>query len=324
MIPIPPRILIIKQGALGDILIALPIIRKIVEHHSGKDLSLLTAPEYRNAFFGFPKLRVLCAPRKGGLAMLKIIRSLRRTRYDRIYDLQSSERSSMLCALSGSREIVGNHPRFPYSIHPPNACCEQQHIFQRLNETLAAANIPTAAERAWFPVAPEHCARIDAWLRDRGLRKGAFAICHAGSSSRHMHKRWNGFAELALRLKDRGLATIWVGSKEDCVLNAKLSEQTGIDSSCLFSLPELVALGACACFAVTTDSAPMHILASSGIPVFALFGKTHWKHSHALGQEKYVIPASDYGSSEINGIAAQTVLERIDSFRLISFEEFPA
>ena len=52
---------------------------------------------------------------------------------------------------------------------------------------------------------------------------------------------------------------------------------------------ELIELGKQALFAVTNDSAPMHILSCSDIPIYALFGPTNPKRTHALGQENRVI-----------------------------------
>jgi ADP-heptose:LPS heptosyltransferase len=42
-------------------------------------------------------------------------------------------------------------------------------------------------------------------------------------------------------------------------------------------------------FAVTNDSGPMHILATAGLPVYACFGPTDWRRSHAPGQESRIL-----------------------------------
>jgi ADP-heptose:LPS heptosyltransferase len=33
----------------------------------------------------------------------------------------------------------------------------------------------------------------------------------------------------------------------------------------------------------------MHVLAAAGLPVYAFFGPTDWRRSHALGQEQHVL-----------------------------------
>jgi hypothetical protein len=62
-----------------------------------------------------------------------------------------------------------------------------------------------------------------------------------------------------------------------------------VDATAAFNLVELAALGRRAEFAVVNDSAPMHILSASPLPVYALFGPTDWRRSHGLGQAERVL-----------------------------------
>lgn len=119
-------------------------------------------------------------------------------------------------------------------------------------------------------------------------------LIHAGSSARWESKRWieAHFITLATILEQQGLAVIWIGGAEDSSLNQKLAQVIGIDASEAFSLLELAALARQARFAITTDSAPMHIIAAAGTPVYALFGPTDWQRSHAVGQKERVLTHS--------------------------------
>jgi ADP-heptose:LPS heptosyltransferase len=40
---------------------------------------------------------------------------------------------------------------------------------------------------------------------------------------------------------------------------------------------------------LSNDSGPMHVLSLAGVPVYALFGPTDWRRSHALGQQDSVL-----------------------------------
>jgi ADP-heptose:LPS heptosyltransferase len=62
-----------------------------------------------------------------------------------------------------------------------------------------------------------------------------------------------------------------------------------VDATGAFNHLELAALGRRAEFAVVNDSAPMHILSASPLPVYALFGPTDWRRSHGLGQAERVL-----------------------------------
>ena len=84
-------------------------------------------------------------------------------------------------------------------------------------------------------------------------------------------------------------------------------------------------MGKHAAFAVTNDSAPMHILSCSDIPIYALFGPTNPKRTHALGQSNRVIsmssnfPADDskFIPHDISKISLSSVLEKIRKDNII-------
>ena len=107
------KILIIKLGALGDIIISMPVIQRILEHHQEDEVWLLTTPPFRRFFDGLSGLNLHVLPRGGLVKTWKQIRWVRHQHFDRIYDLQSNDRTAVICALSGCSWRAGNHPRFP-------------------------------------------------------------------------------------------------------------------------------------------------------------------------------------------------------------------
>lgn len=284
-------ILIIKMGALGDLIMATPVLRNILAHHADEPVWLLTAPAYAGLFADWPGLGIKALPRKGAGAMLQTLIWMRRSGFKRLYDLQSSERTAMLCLLSGIRERVGNHPGPAYTLHPRDRYTGQCHALERLNQILLSAGLPAASGMPWLPVNESARQTVRDWLAKQGLSHHPFVLMHAGASARHAAKRWPYFAELAREMKQRGFETVWLGGPDDRELNARLSGVTGIDATSQFTINEETELGRHARFAVTNDSAPMHILSCSDIPVFGLFGPTDWVRTHAVGQRDNVITA---------------------------------
>lgn len=288
------RILIIKLGALGDAVMATPLIDAIVRHHADDALTLLTTPPFAALFDGWPRLCVIARMRGGLRESLASACWLRRGRYDRIYDLQGNDRTGLWCALSGARERVGNHNRYPYTHHPATAWRGQCHIFERLREVLASAGITTVGELPRLPCSDADVAAVDAWCGDHALARGRFVALHAGASPRWPSKIWPYFAELGQRLAATGLPVVWLGAEPDSARNAALARMVGIDATAAFTLPQLALFGSRARFAVTNDSGPMHVLSASGIPVFALFGPSDWRRNHALGQAGRVLACVDF------------------------------
>ncbi len=138
------KILIIKLGALGDVIISTSIIKQILSHHRADDLCLLTTPAFTELFTHFETLNVVGFERKGLLNTIKLAQWIRKQRFDRIYDLQSNDRSGVLCALSGVPSRFGNHPRYPYHKHPEKPYIGQCHSFDRLNQIIESAGISPA------------------------------------------------------------------------------------------------------------------------------------------------------------------------------------
>ena len=120
------KILIIKFGALGDIILATPLLRCILEDHQGAAVTLLTSPAFAPLFQDWPGLEVKAQPRHGLAAFWRTLCWMRAQQFTRLIDLQSDDRSGLLCALSGIPERIGNHPRFPYHRHPPDRLRSQR------------------------------------------------------------------------------------------------------------------------------------------------------------------------------------------------------
>lgn len=316
------NILIIKLGALGDVVMATSLIRQIQAHHAGDNLWLITAPAYIDIFKHWHGLNVAPFSRHSLMDNLRLIMWMRRMRFLRVYDLQSNDRTSIICALSGIPEKVGNHPRYPYTLHPEDAYTGQCHIHDRMLAVLTAAGIMPARKPPELPAAGTEKKQVAGWLQQHGLKDKSYAILHAGASASHSEKCWPYFLDLARLITAAGCAVVWIGAGAEAAANRHRAQQVGIDASGVFSIIGLAELGQHARFAVTNDSGPMHILACAGIPVFALFGPTNWRRNHAIGQAENVIVAEDLAGEEfrpvpVDKITVDQVVRRLKTKALL-------
>ena len=282
-------ILIIKLGALGDVVMATGLIERILQHHEPRRVTLLTSPTYGGLFSARPDLELKTFDRSSLRATLATVLWMRNRRFLRVYDLQSNDRTGVMCSLSGIPQRAGNHPRYPYNIHPQSHYVGQYHIHTRMLEILDAAGIVSdAAAPRLYPFEADR-EMVYAWLQQRDLSERKFVIMHAGTSALRSEKRWPYFAELALSLARRKRLTLWVGGADDRHTNAELARTTGVDATAEFSPLQLLALTSHAEFAITNDSGPMHLLSCGPIPVYGLFGPSNWRRNHAVGQRDRVL-----------------------------------
>ena len=282
-------ILIIKLGALGDVVMATGLIDRIVQYHAPRRGTLLTSPAYRELFSARSGMEIKTFDRSSLRSTLATVLWIRNEHFLRVYDLQSNDRTGAMCGLSGIPERAGNHPRFPYNMHPESRYTGQCHIHTRMLDILKAAGISSDGSAPRLSPSGADREKVDAWLRERDLADRKFVIMHAGASKRRPEKRWPYFSELAVLLEQRGFLTVWAGGKDDKHINAELAGVTGMDASGAFSLLQLVALASRAEFAVTNDSGPMHLVACGSIPVYGLFGPSNWRRNHAVGQRDHVL-----------------------------------
>ncbi len=279
------RILIIKLGALGDVVLATGFIDAICRSHPGSECLLLTRPRYAELLSQGRDVRVLTLSHSGIRAFTNTVRELRQMRISAIYDLQCSDRTRLLCLLSGVPFRVGLGPAWVYRTYLPNDD-SSRHPWERLAALLARAGVAGAwnAEPRLCPSA-QAVAAAERWLIKRGLRARSYALLQPGSSPRWISKRWGmtRFVALAKGLIANGVIPVWIGSREERALLTK--SPPGVDAIGELSLPELVAVARGARFAITGDSGPMHLVAAVGTPVYAVFGPTdparHWARGQA-------------------------------------------
>ncbi len=326
------KVLIIKLSAIGDIFLTLPHMAAICHHYKGEDVRLMTGPSFVPLFEHHPNLRTVPLDRRqfffGQSALARTLWT-RRQRFDVVYDLQGNRTSRRLVRFSQAPLRVGPQPHRVYTHHPATRFEDNpgQSVFERFNDTIVAGGLPKAEPRCTLYLSPEEQSQVAVWKSAHDLIDGRYVLFHAGSSSDWPSKRWpeRYFLQLAGHFQGEGLQCVWIGGPEDTGINRRLADMVGIDATGQFSFLQIHQLAKDALFAVTNDSGPMHIIATSGIPVFSFFGPTSWERSHAASQRSRVIttptPCSpcfkgncppDKGHACLETIAPEQVIAKIE------------
>jgi ADP-heptose:LPS heptosyltransferase len=306
------KILIIKLGALGDVVMSAPLVNAIVSEHGQAEYWVLTAPAFADFFNHWEPVQVKTMERHGIGEFFRAWAWIRSQQFHRLYDLQSSNRTTALCSFTGVAERVGNHPRFPYTHHPETVYNGQTHIFDRMAAVLASAGLTNTSCDPHLPIPAIGRQRVDEWLNKHALQGRPIVLLHAGASAARPEKRWPHFAALAARLSEQELNPVWIGAGPDRALNRELACTIGLDATDAFNIVELAALAEHARFALTNDSGPMHILASAGIPVYAFFGPSDWRRNHARGQSDRV-----FSDPALENISMSSVIARLTKDKLL-------
>ncbi len=181
------RILVIKLGALGDIFLTFDVFHALRRNHPGAHFTFMTRPAY-GALAGqmpwFDEVWTDAGPKWWQVGQwLALRRKLRAGRFDRVYDLQSNERTGRYFQMLGKPrpEWVGTVRGCSHQGAPLRP--QRLPATQRLFNLVALAGVPSAGR------APLDCVhRGGKFLdRDRGMRGGSCRQFGFGADANRRH-----------------------------------------------------------------------------------------------------------------------------------------
>jgi ADP-heptose:LPS heptosyltransferase len=265
-------ILVIKHGALGDLVQAFGPFAAIRAHHRGARIDLLTTPPFAALMARAPWFdRVLTDARPPWWnlpAQAALARRLAAAGYDRVYDLQTSARSSRLLAwlrLFGARPEWSGIARGASHPHA-NPARDAMHTQDRQREQLAMAGIASfpPPDLAWLD---GDAARFDLPAR--------IALLIPGAAPHRPAKRWPAahYGALAAHLAGQGLAPVVLGTAAEAPLAAAIRAACpeARDLTGRTAVADIAGLARRAALAVGNDTGPMHLIAALGTPSLVLF-----------------------------------------------------
>lgn len=272
--PAAENILVIKLGALGDIILSMDAFHAIRAKHPDAHITLLTRAPFVSLAGKMPWFdKVVRDPNPKLLQVNKWL-ALRLTlhsgTYSRVYDLQGNDRTGFYFKLIGPRRpewcgtVKGCSHRRPDHRRDPVPAAE------RLLRFLESVDVPRAgpADLSWLT------GPVDALSLPEN-----FVMLIPGCAPQHPHKRWPAthYARLAQLLAEQSLATVAVGTAVDqaAIDEIRSSAPTVISLAGKTDIGQLAEVARRSKGVVGNDTGPIHIAAVTGAPTLVLMsGKT--------------------------------------------------
>lgn len=267
------RILVIKLGALGDFIQAIAPMQAIKKHHPGAFMVLLTTAPFADlaqASRLFDEVWIdERAPIWDLAAWVHLIERLRHGQFNRVYDLQTSERTGWYYLLMGG--AIKRVPEWsgiaPFCSHPhSNPKRDSMHTADRQAEQLRMAGIAGVT-------APDFSFLSADMMRFR--LPSRFALLVPGGATHRPQKRWpaESYVALVRSLHGRGIASVLIGTAAEKALGEKIAagSSSARNLAGQTSLAEIAGLARLAVAAIGNDTGPMHIMAGVGCPSLVLF-----------------------------------------------------
>ncbi len=281
--PAKSRILVVRLGAMGDIIHTLPAAAWLKQSHPGSHLTWLVEPQWAPLLEGNAYVdRVIVMRRRNFAGLVETRRELRSSNYDFAVDFQGLLKSALAAGAANPERIYGFHQsqvreRMAALFYSHKTMARALHIVDR-NMELASACGGAGGERAQrtFPL-PQGRAEGD-------LPPGDFVLASplAGWKS----KQWplSHYRELAVLLhRELGIPLVLDGPE-----GADFAEaQPAIPHHS--TLAGLVHATRRATAVVGVDSGPLHLAAALGKRGVAVFGPTDPSRNGPYGDSLRVL-----------------------------------
>jgi len=281
------KILIIRLGSIGDVVLTTPVIAALKLSNPDADLDFLVKKEYYELLIGNPNIRRVIpfdgSRHKGLKGLLEIAGELRKEGYRYVIDLHGNLRSRAIAALIPASKTLRYdkqalkrrlllHGFRPHTKHTVDA------YLSVLAPLFAVAYLkPTPATAIYLSQEEEKGAA--SFIAQYSVSEGS-TIVGLNPGARWQTKRWleEGFIDVGRRMaKELGAQVIVFGGPDEVDLCKRVAVgigKEGISVAGRVGLKETAALiNRCKVF-VSNDSGPMHMATAVGTPVVAIFGPT--------------------------------------------------
>jgi lipopolysaccharide heptosyltransferase II len=295
------KILIIKFGSLGDVILSTAAIMAVRNKFLHKyKISLLVSQECKDVLLNCPYIDELlvCELKdkdKGIRGVLKLAALLRRKKFDIVIDLQNNRKSHLLARLALALDRYGYANKklgflLNHRIKDEKPLIDPvTHQFRLLK--MLDINLESSHLELW--PTPEDQGYIDEFLNSQWVNANQKLVgINISASSRWLTKNWplSHINKLCEELSRRDIRVVITGLDEDLGLADTLINSVKyakiINACAKTTVNQLACLIKRCSVYITSDSAPLHIAAAIDTPFIALFGPTD--------SRRHIPPAKDY------------------------------
>jgi heptosyltransferase-1 len=298
------KVLIVRVGAMGDVLHALPAVAALRAARPEWEIDwvvdprwapLLVNAEGRGPVVGGVHLaetkKWSKAPASPATlrSIFELRGELRRENYDLAVDMQGTLRSAVIGRMSGAEQFAGyGDPREALAAKFYKTTLERKgaHVIEQGAALLGAA---CGVELELGGIELPHEGWADAWAAEE---VGGRPTCLLAAGAGWPAKCWalEKFGALAVELKAMGMEVVVNAPRKDDALAAAVVKASGGAARVVVcNVTGLIALMRRMTVMVGGDSGPTHLAAALGTPLVALFGPTNPERNGPRGPGAKVV-----------------------------------
>ncbi len=287
--PWSKKIVIVKLGALGDVLRTTPVLLAFKRKHPNAQITWVTKKNAKEMLETNPHIHRLVyvdEPDNGGTLRLLA------EEFDEMHCYDKEDAAIGLASLIKAPKKFGFHLNAQGQMAPLNQASEycfdlglsdplkffdNQKSYQEVTYQCSEFDIPTPMDPYDFYLKPADRVKSQGLLKDQS---SLVVGLNTGSGKVFKTKQWleEYFLDLAKLLKkELGATVLLLGGQDEHERNLRLATALGSDAiypGCNFNIREFAAILEQCNLLVTGDTLAMHLALSVKTPVVVLFGST--------------------------------------------------
>lgn len=267
--------LIIRPSSLGNVLHALMLTQTIRDHFPDATIDFLVRDRFAAIVETCAAVDnvIIFERKKNPLAFLRLLKTIRKKRYDAVLDVQAQFRTGLMIAAAKSDLKIGRRDAREGSGFfcnkiielPPNPHPHQVDTFLQFLPLLGKP--PTLGTPVGFNT-PDILS-----VNQRLYSNPPILLL---PHSRGKEKEWPYFKELTRKLLEEMPGQMIVWDSHIPIPSAEFDQESNfLNTTGTTSIPEMISLIKAAKIVVANDTGPMHISAALKKPTIALFGPTY-------------------------------------------------
>jgi heptosyltransferase-1 len=315
------RLLVVRLGAMGDILHALPAVTALRQAHPAWQIGWVVEPRWQALLSagiedrgsGISQARSSAMPvvdrlhfaasrdwkrhplsAKTRRDIQALRRELRAVQYDAVLDFQGAIRSAVIGRMAGCIRRIGEaRPReWPAQrFFTERVATHGAHVIEQDVELASAvAGDTLTAVHPFLPVDPAAESWCSDWLAERVAPTGAWPLAFIAPGAGWGAKRWppERYADVAQGLKDRGMQVLVNAPPGEESLASPITAG-GAAIPVTTTLPQLIALTRRIALCIGGDTGPLHLASALGRPVVGIYGPTDPSRNGPYGTRARVL-----------------------------------
>lgn len=300
-----PHYLVIRRRYLGDIVLLGSVFRNLRLHAPQGRITAVVEPAYAGVLALNPDVdAVLPLPASLG-QWPGFLGRLRAAGATHVLDFDNTDKTALIARLSGAgqratfnRELIPFNYGWAYTqtARVTNHDYDRQHITETYLRLLGAVDVPVAAREVRLKPKDDDIAYARSLLASKIEDQKSKILIHPGSRSAFRLWPAERFAAVIDRCqRELGAGAVLVGGPGEAAIIEDIRARCATAPVVLnetLSVPRLAALMSLFPVLLCHDSGPMHLAASVGVRVVALYGSQNAVIWRPLGPQHTVLQTS--------------------------------